>query len=274
MEPKLHRRVQRYGWDLAVDDYDRHWVPVLSASAEHCVYLVAPQSGERVLDIASGTGIAAFIAAKRVSAEGDVVATDLSQKMVDAIQATAQREGIGNIRCERVDAEDLAYPDASFDAAVCSLGLMYPAVPQRAIEQMYRVLRPGGCVAVCVWGRRDRCGWNAIFPIVDARVNSDVCPLFFSLGGEGALSYGFERAGFSGISDERVTCTLDWKDGDEACDAALPGGPVALPYSRMTPEQRADVRAEYVASLEPYRREDGSYQVAGEFVYLVAMKPK
>jgi ubiquinone/menaquinone biosynthesis C-methylase UbiE len=274
MEPKLHRRVQRYGWDLAVDDYDRHWVPVLRACAERCVDLVAPQPGERVLDIATGTGIAAFRAAQRVGSDGEVVATDLSQKMVDAVQAAAQREGIGQIRCERVDAEDLSFSDDSFDAAVCSLGLMYPAVPQRAIEQIYRVLRPSGRAAVCVWGRRDRCGWSEIFPIVDARVNSDVCPLFFSLGGEGALSYAFEQAGFTDISDERVSRTLEWTDGDQACGAALPGGPVALPYSKMTAEEKADVRADYLASLEPYRREDGSYRVAGEFVYLVATKPK
>jgi ubiquinone/menaquinone biosynthesis C-methylase UbiE len=273
VEPKLHRRVQRYGWDLAVEDYDRKWVPVLRGCAERCVDLVAPRDGERVLDIATGTGIAAFMAAERVGAAGEVVATDLSQKMVDSVQVAARRAGIVNIRSERIDAEDLSYPDASFDAATCSLGLMYPAVPERAIEQMYRVLRPGGRVAVSVWGRRDRCGWSEIFPLVDARVKSDVCPLFFSLGGEGALRYAFEQAGFIETRDERASLMLHWKDGDEACDAALPGGPVALPYSKMSDGDKADVRADYLASLQPYRTGDGSFLVPGEFVHLAAMKP-
>ena len=76
--------------------------------------------------------------------------------------AFAQRHGlkakVGDLCAQK-------YPDGSFDAAMCVLGLMYPADPQRAIEQMHRVLRPGGRAAVAVWGRRERCGWASIFPI-------------------------------------------------------------------------------------------------------------
>jgi ubiquinone/menaquinone biosynthesis C-methylase UbiE len=273
MEAKLHRRVQRYGWDLAVEDYDRHWVPVLRSCAERCVDLAEPKAGERVLDVATGTGVAAFAAAERVGSTGRVVATDLSQKMVDAVQAAAARARLPQIEGERVDAEELAFADGSFDAVVCALGLMYPADPQRAIEQMYRVLAPGGRVTVCVWGRRDRCGWNAIFPIVDARVNSDVCPLFFSLGAEGALAYGFERAGFVEIKEERVAQTLVWESDAEAIGAILPGGPVALPYSKMTPDEKADVERDYLDSIARYRDDAGVYRVEGEFVFAAATKP-
>ncbi|HLA18245.1 MAG TPA: methyltransferase domain-containing protein, partial [Dehalococcoidia bacterium] len=159
MEPKLHRRVQRYGWDLAVQDYDQYFVPLLRHCSERCLEMAALQPGERVLDIATGTGIAAFVAAERVGPQGEVVATDISQRMVDAVREEAERRGVTNMSYERVDAEELTYPDGSFDAALCVLGLMYPADPQRAIEQMRRVLRPGGRAAVAVWGRRDRCGW-------------------------------------------------------------------------------------------------------------------
>lgn len=273
MEPKLHRRVQRYGWDLAVEAYDRHWVPVLRACGERCIDLVAPQPRERVLDVATGTGLLAFMAAEKVGEAGAVVATDLSEKMVDAVRAAAERNGMLQIQCERVDAEELSFDDGSFDAVTCSLGLMYPANPQRAIEQMFRVLRPGGRAAVCVWGRRDRCGWNEIFPIIDARVNSDVCPLFFSLGGDGALRYSFEQAGFTEIREERVKQTLVWETDADAIAAILPGGPVALPYSKMSPEDRAAVEAEYLASIARYRDESGVYRVEGEFVVLAAEKP-
>src|SRR5205807_9948344 len=115
----------------------------------------------------AGTRVGAFVAADRVGGSGEVVATDLSQEMVDATAVDAKQRGVANMRFERVDAEDLGFEDASFDVAMCVLGLMYPADPQRAIDQIYRVLRPGGRAAVCVWGRRERCGWNAVFPIID-----------------------------------------------------------------------------------------------------------
>jgi ubiquinone/menaquinone biosynthesis C-methylase UbiE len=190
--------------------------------------------GERILDVATGTGVAAFMAAAKVGMSGEVVATDISQRMVDAVRVEADRGGIKNMRFERVDAEDLGFPEASFDAVLCVLGLMYPADPQRAIEQSFRVLRPGGRAVVCVWGRRDRCGWNAVFPITDARVESEVCPLFFALGGDGALEYAFERAGFVELKEERVPQTLIWKNEEEALGAIFAGGPVALAYSRFS----------------------------------------
>jgi ubiquinone/menaquinone biosynthesis C-methylase UbiE len=270
MEPKMHRRVQRYGWDLAVDSYDRYWVPVLRSCSERCIDLADPRPGERVLDVATGTGIAAFMAAERVG-DGEVVATDLSEKMVEEVRARAARAGAARIRAERMDAEDLAYPDASFDAALCVLGLMYPADPQRAIGEMHRVLRPGGRAAVCVWGRRDRCGWNAVFPIVDVRISSDVCPLFFSLGNPGALAYAFEQAGFVELREERIEQEIIWGSAEEACAATFAGGPVALAYSRFDGATRESVHREYLESLEQFRRPDG-YHVAGEFVFMLGRK--
>ena len=97
-----------------------------------------------MLDVATGTGVAAFMAAERVGMAGEVVATDISQKMVDSTRAAAAQRGVINMQFERVDAEELGYADGSFDAATCVLGLMYPTDPQRAIEQMHRVLKPGG----------------------------------------------------------------------------------------------------------------------------------
>lgn len=273
MEPKLHRRVQRYGWDLAVAAYDAHWVPVLRTCSERVIGLIDPQPGESVLDVATGTGVAAMLAADRVGADGRVYATDLSQKMVDAAAEKFATLGIRQITAERVDAEELAYPDASFDASMCVLGLMYPADPQRAINQLFRVTKPGGRVAVCVWGRRDHCGWREIFPIIDARVASDVCPMFFALGRPGALDLAFEQAGFVERREERVSQSLHWLDERDACNATLPGGPVALPYSKMTPDEQASVEREFVESIVPYRNADGSYDVEGEFMFMLAQKP-
>jgi len=82
MEPNLHRRVQRYGWDKAVRDYDEHFVPLLRRCSDRVIELLDPQPGERILDVATGTGVAAFMAAARVGNGGEVVAADLAEKMV------------------------------------------------------------------------------------------------------------------------------------------------------------------------------------------------
>ena len=164
-----------------------------------------------------------------------------------------------------MDAEELRLPDASFDATLCALGLMYVPEPARALAEMRRLLRPGGRAVAAVWGRRDRCGWAEIFPIVDARVESEVCPLFFQLGTGDTLAHCFEAAGFTDVRTERLTAVLHFADDDEACDAAFLGGAVALAYTRFDDATRGAVRAEFLASLTPYRDRDG-YHVPGEFV--------
>jgi SAM-dependent methyltransferase len=170
-----------------------------------------------------------------------------------------------------MDAEELAYPDASFDAVLCVLGLMYPADPQRAIDQLYRVLKPGGRAAVAVWGRRDRCGWASIFPIVDARVESDVCPMFFQLGLNGSLKLAFEQAGFTEAVEERIDRPLPFEGEREVLAAVFAGGPVALPYSKFSPEVRDEVHREFLDSISEHRRGEG-YDIPGEFVFMLGRK--
>ena len=176
------------------------------------------------------------------------------------------------MRFERGDAEALPLPDAGFDAAVCALGLMYVPDPVRALCEMRRLLRPGGRAAAAVWGARRNCGWAEIFPITDARVASDVCPMFFHLGTKDMLARAFEAAGFADVRSERLATTLRYASPEDALAAAFRGGPVALAYSRFDAATRRAVHAEYLASIAPYRS-GGGYEVPGEFVVAAARAP-
>jgi ubiquinone/menaquinone biosynthesis C-methylase UbiE len=192
--------------------------------------------------------------------------------MVDAARQRAAQRGLCQLGFARMDAEQLALPDGGFDLALCALGLMYVPEPAQALREMRRVLRPGGRVALAVWGERACCGWSALFPIVDAEVRSEVCPLFFRLGQQDALARACAEAGFEHIVQQRIASTLCYADGEEACIAAFAGGPVALAWSRFGDETRTRVRARYLEAIEPWRQ-GGGYRIPGEFVIVKGTVP-
>jgi len=265
MDARLQRRVQRYGWDLASSQYERFWRDQLRPAQDRLLEMAALRPGERVLDVACGTGLVTFPAAEAVGPAGAVFATDLSDAMVRALRDTARRLGHDHVRAERMDAESLAVEDASFDAALCALGLMYVPDPIAALREMRRAVVRNGRVLAAVWGAREHCGWADVFPIVDARVATEVCPLFFQLGTGDSLAYALDAAAIHDVETARVTATLHYPSGDAAVGAAFVGGPVALAYSRFDEATRDAVHAEYLASIEPFRQGRG-YAIPGEFV--------
>ncbi len=271
MEPKLQRRIQRYGWDLAAGDYEPLWREQLACAQAKLLACAAPSPGERVLDVACGTGLVALGAARAVGPQGRVVGTDISDQMVEAARRHAEGQGLSHISCIRMDAENLALRDGSFDVALCALGLMYVPDPLRAVREMRRVLRPGGRLGLAVWGERSQCGWAPVFPIVEAEVASEVCPLFFQLGQEETLHRLCVEAGLEVIEQHRITTTLDYIDAGQACDAAFVGGPVALAWSRFDDAVRARVRRRYIDAISPWRQGRG-YRLPGEFVVVVGKR--
>ena len=272
MDSHLQRRVQRYGWDRATLAYERGWRAQLEPAHALMLDMLALRPGERVVDVACGTGLVSLRMAEAVDKGGVVVGTDISGEMVGAARRIAAERGVGNARFERGDAEALPFEDGIFDAAACALGLMYVPDPVRALREMRRVLRPGGKAAAAVWGARHRCGWAEIFPITDARVASEVCPMFFHLGTQDTLAQTFAAAGFTDIRAERLTTTLRYATADDALGAVFRGGPVALAYSRFDELTRQAVHSEYLDSIAAHKADDG-YRLPGEFVVAVALAP-
>jgi ubiquinone/menaquinone biosynthesis C-methylase UbiE len=271
MEPRLQRRVQRYGWDLAARDYETLWQAQLAPAQAALLAAVPLAPGDKVLDVACGTGLVSLQAARAVGPLGQVLGIDLAGQMVEAAGRRASECGLANLDFSRMDGETLDLPDQGFDVVLCALGLMYMPEPAQALREMQRVLRPGGRLGLAVWGERARCGWSAVFPIVDAEVSSDVCPLFFRLGQAGLLACLCEEAGFRAVTQHRLQATLAYADADQACDAAFVGGPVALAWARFDPAVRQRVRARYLEAIDRWR-EGRAYRVAAEFVIVSALR--
>lgn len=265
VDPALQLRVQRYGWDKAASEYERYWGSALEPAQNRMLQMASLRRGERVIDIAAGTGLVTFRAASTMGGAGEVLATDLSDEMVNKLRAAAAQQGLSQVRAERMDAQQLAVPDATFDVALCALGLMYFPDPLQSLKEMHRVLKPGGRAAVAVWGARDHCGWAEIFPIVDSRVSSEVCPMFFQLGNGDALKMTMEMAGFTDVVAERMTTTLHYESGGAACGAAFVAGPVALAYSHFDEATKEAAQREYLASIAKFKSGNG-YGIPGEFV--------
>lgn len=265
MRPELQRRVQRYGWDKAAEFYEDSWKEQLKPAQSKLMEMADLQPGETVLETACGTGLVTFSIANAVGIEGEVVATDLSEEMMDLAKRESGNKIAGNITYQRMDAEALDFEDEQFDAALCSLGLMYIPDPVQSLKEMYRVLKPGGRAVVAIWGERRNCGWAEIFPIVDKRVASDVCPLFFQQGTGNTLKTSMTQAGFDDIEVNRFSVNLNYPSEEIAIMAAFAGGPVALAYQKFDEETRHDAHTEYLESISEYRNGSG-YQIPGEFV--------
>ena len=272
MDPRLQRRVQRYGWDKAVGDYEAGWRTQLEPAQSLMLDMAALRPGDRVLDVACGTGLVSFRIIDAVGEKGAVVGTDISGEMVETARRYAAERGMENARFERLDAEELKLDGELFDAAVCGLGLMYVSNSVKAVEEMRRLLKPGGRAAAAVWGARDKCGWAAIFPITDARVASEVCPMFFHLGTQDMLARCFAEAGFTDIRSERLDIKLVYASDDDALGAAFRGGPVALAYSRFDGATKQAVHVEYLRSIAAYQIGE-EYRIPGEFVVVMGVNP-
>ena len=122
--------------------------------------------------------------------------------MVDAARG-ARRNEYRHRSFARMDAEKLDLPEAEFDVVLCALGLMYMPDPAQAIREMRRVLRPGGRMVVARVGRPRPMRVVAALSIVDAEVESEVCPLFFRLGESDALARLCADVGFEAIEQCR-----------------------------------------------------------------------
>ncbi len=140
--------------------YQKHFVPAIGLPfATPVVDAANLTSGERVLDVACGTGVVARLAAERVGPTGAVAGIDGHPRMLEVARNTSPRSGsnTGSATTAPIDwreasAEGLPFEDSSFDAVLCSLSLQFFADKPTAVREMHRVLRPGGRLSIGVPG--------------------------------------------------------------------------------------------------------------------------
>jgi ubiquinone/menaquinone biosynthesis C-methylase UbiE len=133
------------------ENYQLFFVPSIGApAADDLVALANLQPGERVLDVACGTGIVARLAADRVGATGSVSGLDIHPGMLE-VARSATSPGVA-IEWHQADAESMPFPDGSFDVVLCQMGLQFPSGKLAALREMRRVLVTGGRALINVPG--------------------------------------------------------------------------------------------------------------------------
>jgi len=246
-------------WGEHADYADRRGAAITAAMLE----LAAPRPGERVLELACGAGGVGIAAARLVGPDGEVVVSDVAAEMTAIAAARAAALGLGNVRALTLDLDDLDQPDQAYDVVLCREGLQFALDPARAAAEIGRVLRPGGRLAVAVWGPRARNPWlGLVFDAVGAQLGAPVPPPGipgpFALDDPDRLARLLTRAGLAEVTVTELPTPL--RDG--AFDAwwtrtSALAGPLANRLAALPEPARRQLRARLQAAARPYQTPAG-----------------
>jgi SAM-dependent methyltransferase len=257
---------------LAAREYEASLVPALMHEwAPRLVGAARIQPGDRVLDVACGTGVLAREVANRVSPGGTVVGLDLDPGML-AVARTSRPD----LEWREGNAESLPFPDATFDAVVSQFGLMFVPDPPRALAEMWRVLEPGGRMAVAVWASLEETpAYEAETRLIERIAGSIAgAPLRkpFSFGDRRLFA---EQFALAGVPLEGITTVVGSGrfPSIRAMVAADVIGWLPVMGVHLSPRTVEAILGEAEVELAPYRQSDGSALFDSPAHLAVAVRP-
>lgn len=215
-DPVKYKNTTRDQWQTAAEAWFR-WSPTLNQwlgqATETMLDMAGISTGHRVLDVAAGAGEQSITIAKKVGTTGYVLASDISSNILEFAEQMAKQAGLKNIETKVMDGENLTIPDATFDAVISRVGLIYFPDQQRALKEMLRVLKPGGKVAAIVYSTPEKNKFFSV-PVSIIRNRAKLPPPLpgqpgpFSLGAEGVIEKSFRQAGFINVKSVIVNSPL------------------------------------------------------------------
>ncbi len=141
-------------YDAAADHFDARPLGFWARYGQRTVERLMLPEGGSVLDVACGTGASALPAAEAVGPTGRVAGVDLAERLLARAREKAMQRGCTNIEFRQADMTDLGYPDTHFDAVVCVFGIFFVSNMESVVAELWRMVRPGGKLAVTTWGPR------------------------------------------------------------------------------------------------------------------------
>ncbi len=253
----------------AAEVYDQFFLPALfGAWAPRVVSAARLQAGQRVVDVACGTGVLTLEAARATSPGGMVAGVDLNPGML----AVARRKA-PQIDWQRASAEALPFDAECFDAAISQFGLMFFQDKQGAIAEMWRVTRPGGRLAIAVWDSLENTpGYLAITSLLARLFGEDFAVLLrapYSLGDPGALGSLLAGAGVADPKVRRVQGEASFPSIRSWIHADVRGWTLA---DKLDDQQYESLVAEAEHELRRFVTADGSVRFAHPALIATASK--
>lgn len=259
---------QKHRATWASGDYDQIARGIRSV-ADHVVRCARIRAGERVLDVACGTGNTTLVAR---AYGGDVTGLDLTPELLAVAERRAAEEGLAGIAWREGDAEAMPFADASFDVVVSSCGLMFAPDASAVAREVARVTKPGGRVAIQAWTREG--GIGRLFSIVGAYAPPPA-------GVSSPFLWGDERAvqdllgsAFRDFRFEHYDCPEFADTPDAIADLFLDRyGPTHRVHRSLPPEKAAAFRADVLDLLRGYVTPiDGKVRWGREYLITIATR--
>jgi ubiquinone/menaquinone biosynthesis C-methylase UbiE len=229
----------------------------LGPATELLLDLASVGAGSAVLDLGTGAGDQARLAARRVGPSGMVLATDISSAMLDLTQSAAQAAGLSNLQTRVMDAQQLALDDGSFDAVIARFSLQFVPDVQQALREIHRVLKPDGRFAAMVYSAVEknpyRAGSQAVASRLAGRPFPEAGPGQWALNDPATLAEAFRQARFRAVEVRVVPFTWHFATLADAVQNLEEAQPLfAKLIAQLSETDRATARAEIEQLLQPF----------------------
>jgi ubiquinone/menaquinone biosynthesis C-methylase UbiE len=239
-------------------NYERFFVPAIGARlATDLIHLAALHPGERVLDIACGTGVVARLASQQVGATGIVAGLDVNPGML-AVARSATPPGMP-IEWHEASAEAMPIPDASFDVVLCQMGLQFMPDKHAALREMRRVLVRGGRLILNVPGPTPR-PFTIMGEALARHIGAEAAGFVnhvFSLHDTAEIQNLVSGAGFHDVSVQSDTKPLRLPAPEEFLWQYVHSTPLAGAVAQVDDEHRASLERDIVAKWQEFVKDGG-----------------
>jgi ubiquinone/menaquinone biosynthesis C-methylase UbiE len=240
------RAVDTSAYDQFTGRWSRLFVPLVLGAADI-------QTGDRVLDVATGTGEAAVAIIQAIGPSGHLIGADIAPAMLESARGRLKEQAFLRVAA---DGQALPFADGTFDAVVCQLGLQFFPNPGLGLGEFRRVLRDGGRAGICVISTPDRAPMWGVLADVLGRLLPEQRPivqLSFSLADPARLESLLSSAGFQGVRVERQTREGSFDSFDEYWEPIQAGiGSIPQIYLMLPDAAQDAVRQEVRTRLAEF----------------------